>query len=829
MKKNILFFLSLALLAACSPRKKQQSTSVGMKGFYSYYNTLFNSKEALETEIDARKEGYQDNFFEKYIRLLKTEENPLGVDIEADGGIFSLGEGPGVPGGPVESNIGNINTATTLQIAEAKALKAITKYSVMKGGVEKNKKIFDAHILLAQARLMMDKPLAALDAVNYLFANMSKDKDLPLAKIYQAQAYTKLKDYYRADEIFREVKNDKKLKKGHAKLLSVYYSELLLESGKKEEAIQELEEAFQLNKNRELRSRISFLRGQILNEVGRPEEARESFVTAYKYSNDFQFEVKSQIEIAKTFNGNADDYEGAKKYIEDISKKGTYNSRKNEFYYALGLMANKAGKKEEAQEYFKQSLEGEASDPQIRGQAYYEIGQNYFDKNDYIGAGAYYDSAISVMTYLPVKKKLESTTTDIKKVTNNYYLIKKNDSILALTKMSNEDKVNFFSKKIADLKAKEEKEELEKRRAERSKGFDTGDYNANSVFSGNSNNTFQDFSEKGSKGTFYFSNTNTVSKGNSEFKQVWGNRSLGDNWRYSQRVTTIEDVRNEAMGIQSAQNPRRFEPEFYIEQIPTDKEVLANLKKDRDTASLGLGRMYEAFFSKTPLATKTLYDLVDNQPEEEVELQALYTIFMMNYEKTPADAQRAKDLIIQKFPYTSYAEFVKNPRSNNFSASTEEVENKYKEAFALYNEDKFAESSAVINAALEQYPKDALVPKFTLLNAFNTGKTAGKEIMILQLEQLALNYSKTMEGAKAREMLNYLKSDLTMEMVDDQGTQIKNNSSGSLQQESKQSLQNIGSGKPGDIPINRGDVGGGPIDDNPPSSPPSQPIKPKKN
>ena len=404
------------------------------------------------------------------------------------------------------------------------------------------------------------------------------------------------------------------------------------------------------------------------------------------------------------------------------------------------------------------------------------------------------------MTYLPVKKKLESTTTDIKKVTNNYYLIKKNDSILALTKMSNEDKVNFFSKKIADLKAKEEKEELEKRRAERSKGFDTGDYNANSVFSGNSNNTFQDFSEKGSKGTFYFSNTNTVSKGNSEFKQVWGNRSLGDNWRYSQRVTTIEDVRNEAMGIQSAQNPRRFEPEFYIEQIPTDKEVLANLKKDRDTASLGLGRMYEAFFSKTHLATKTLYDLVDNQPEEEVELQALYTIFMMNYEKTPADAQRAKDLIIQKFPYTSYAEFVKNPRSNNFSASTEEVENKYKEAFALYNEDKFAESSAVINAALEQYPKDALVPKFTLLNAFNTGKTAGKEIMILQLEQLALNYSKTMEGAKAREMLNYLKSDLTMEMVDDQGTQLPEQKTIPQKGSPPNVPQNMGPGSPFVIP-----------------------------
>lgn len=51
------------------------------------------------------------------------------------------------------------------------------------------------------------------------------------------------------------------------------------------------------------------------------------------------------------------------------------------------------------------------------------------------------------------------------------------------------------------------------------------------------------------------------------------------------------------------------------------------LKKDRDTASLGLGAMYQNYFSKTELATKTLYDLVDNQPEEEVKLQALYQIF----------------------------------------------------------------------------------------------------------------------------------------------------------------------------------------------------------
>ena len=831
MKKNILFFLSLALIVACSPRKKQQSTSVGLKGFYAYYNTLFNGKEALESELDTRKKGYQDNFYNQYIPLLKAEENPLnGTDIEEEGGMFSSDESLGGPGAPssmntrIEKSV-DINSASVLQIAEAKALKAISKYSVMKGGQEKNKRIFDAYIILAQSRLLMDQPLQALDAVNYLFSNMSKDKDVPLAKIYQAQAYTKMKDYYRADEVFREVKEDKKLKKSHAKLLSVYYSEMLLENGKKIEAIQELEEAFDLNKKRELRSRIAFLRGQILNEIGKPDEARESFVTAYKYSNDFQFEVKSQIEIAKTFNGSENDYEGAKKYIEDISKKGTYASRKNEFYYALGLMANKAGKTDEAQQYFRKSIEGQVSDPQIRGQAYYEIGQQFFKDNDYISAGAYYDSAVTSMTYLPIRRKLESTTQDIKKITNNYYLIKKNDSILALSRMSNEEKVALFNKKIEALKVKEAKEELERRKEERSKGFDTGDYNANTEFIGNQTRGFQDFSEKSNKGTFYFSNTTTVSKGNSEFKQIWGSRSLGDNWRYSTRPTTIEDIKNEAMGIQSAQNPRRFEPEYYIEQIPTDKEILANLKKDRDTASLGLGRMYEAFFSKTSLATKTLYDLVDQQPEEEVELQALYSIFMMNYEKTPSDAERAKNLIIQKFPYTSYAEFVKNPKSNKFSASTEEVEKKYTDAFDLYNQEKYEESSLLIKSALEAYPKDALVPKFALLDAFNTGKTAGKEIMILQLEQIALNYPKTIEGLKAIDMLKYLKSDLSLELTNDQGA-ILQDQQPKVKPQKDEVPQYQGPASPSSIPINKGDIGRPIFDELPEESIPLE--KPKK-
>jgi len=351
-------------------------------------------------------------------------------------------------------------------------------------------------------------------------------------------------------------------------------------------------------------------------------------------------------------------------------------------------------------------------------------------------------------------------------------MIKKNDSILNLAKMSPEQKTDFFSKYIAKIKVKEEKEELERRRAERSKGFDGGDYNAASIFA-NSSNAFEDFgvSNRG----FYFSNTGTVSKGSQTFKQTWGERALVDNWRSSKKMATIEDMKNDALGTTAVPNPRRFEPAFYIEQIPTDLAKLDQLKKDRDTASLGLGVMYQNYFTNTPLATKTLYDLVDVKPEEKVMLQALYEIFAMNYLKNPQVAERAKQILLKDYPYTSYAEFARNPKSSTFVKSSADVETQYKQAFSLYESEKFGESKDIIEQTIQKYPKDALVPKLYLLNAFNSGKSSGKEVMILQLEQIALNYSKTPEGEKAKEMLNYLKTDLSFQATDNKGNSLPKN------------------------------------------------------
>ena len=830
MKKNIPFLLALTIILACSPRK-DGFVNRKYQGFTTQYNVLFNGQEALKSELTNREKSYKDNFYAPYIKLLTYEEQASASTMD------NLGFTPNTEGVPPsdffrddapDNSSGNTgNTAGALQVAEIKALKAIEKHSMIFGGKEKNKQIFDAYILLAKARLFQGKALEALDAINIMKKNFAKDKRLNLVKIYEAYAYGKMKDYYQADENFRDLKEEK-LRKSEKKLLSVFYSEMLLEAGKKEEAITELEEAYQFNKNKKLRSRIAFLRGQILASLGKNEDARESFVTAYKNARDFEFEVKSQIEIAKTFNGNGDDYEGAKKYLESISKKGTYASRKNEFYYALGLMANKAGKKDEAQDYFKKSVKEKISDSQIRGLAYYEIGKKHFEENDYLSAGVYYDSAYAAMNYPPAKENLKSLTENIKQVSKNYYLIKKNDSILNLTKMSNDERIAYFNKHIETLKTKEAKQELERKKTEKEKNnkFETTDF---ALLNGTDNsNSFLDFT--GGSKSFYFANQSTISKGESAFKQIWGNRASTDNWRTSTKQNSIEDLKNEALGINSAPNPRRYEPDFYIEKIPTKTEELTTLKKDRDTASLGLGRMYDNYFSNIPLATKTLYDLVDSKTDEDTEQQALYHIFSMNYEKNPKDAERAKQLILEKYPYTSIAEFVKNPKKAEFTSSDTDVQKKYIDAYKLYEEGKYEDSRKLIEEAIQQFPKDVLIPKFTLLQAFNTAKTAGKEIMILQLEQLMLNYPKTPEGIKAKEMLQFLKSDLKVEQLDANGNPINKPTSNAKIEDKKVEIKNEDAIQPNFTPNNSMTP---PKIKNKemyePDLPPLKPVEPKKD
>ncbi|HEX7871115.1 MAG TPA: hypothetical protein VF455_13485, partial [Chryseobacterium sp.] len=82
MKKKIVFLLAAIVVVSCSTRvKKPEARSKFLKGFSTYYNTLFNAKDALNSEFTERDKAHKDNFYAPYIPILTYEEQPLGSDL----------------------------------------------------------------------------------------------------------------------------------------------------------------------------------------------------------------------------------------------------------------------------------------------------------------------------------------------------------------------------------------------------------------------------------------------------------------------------------------------------------------------------------------------------------------------------------------------------------------------------------------------------------------------------------------------------------------------------------------------------------------------------
>src|SRR5690606_27939519 len=160
----------------------------------------------------------------------------------------------------------------------------------------------------------------------------------------------------------------------------------------------------------------------------------------------------------------------------------------------------------------------------------------YYDTlNNYELSQAYYDSAISALPtdyqgYANIKSRQEILNEFVKHLKT----VEWQDSLLALSSLDTAavrlmvDSVITAERKIAEAKAGKKK-----RRANRVEIADQ----TSSFF--NNTDGPNDVS-----GDWYFGNPASVGAGQSEFKRIWGDIKLEDNWRRSQRMTSsMRDTR----------------------------------------------------------------------------------------------------------------------------------------------------------------------------------------------------------------------------------------------------------------------------------------------
>lgn len=743
MKKKLLALACLGILVGCSTKKD----SLKNRAFHNstaWFNTLFNAEEAMDKKIDELKLSYQDNYSEilPVNPLPKIEEGSLTDDaISMEAG--SLGGRGGSSSGTKKP------AATGFDLVEEKALKAIENHSMLINGKERNKTMTRAYLVLGKARYNKGKGFEALDALNYLTTRLPYHKKYtPEARVYTALANIQTGNIFEGERILEMMNKDDGYKKEVQGHVSKNYAQLLINSKEYEDAIKVLEKAIKNAPNKDSKARYYYIEGQLYSLLGMQQEAGEAFTRVYKMKPGFELEVKAQLAIAANFDPKKNSYNSYKNHLLDIAKKGNYVSRKNEFFYAIGDMALKDNKIDEARKYLKESFKGASSDPYVRGKAYETYANLEFDLGNYVHASAYYDSALSVIPYNKDIERITSRSTSLKSLMEKYYLVKRNDSILKLANMTPDEREKFFGDHIAKLKIEDEKRK--KAMEEEATIFQTQ--------LGGGSNIGSTFAESGGS-TFYFYNTSTKATGQNEFKRIWGNVRLSDNWRSSANATiSLEEQEAEMLGQVDTQNPRRYELEYYIEQIPTKLADLNKLKIERDTTELSLGIGYFDLFANAKTATSTLEHLVSTPPKDQsTDAQALYQIYRINNKvENDAKAEEAKSQILAKYPNSIYAEFILNPEVNYITPTTQEAVALYEETYQLYKDDKFADVRKNMITALDKYPSEIIIAKFSLLNALSIGKMEGREKLIEALELIVIAYQNTEEAKKAQEILDLL-------------------------------------------------------------------------
>ncbi len=743
MKKKLLTIVCVGVLAGCSTERD----SFKNRAFHSstaWFNTLFNAEEAMDKKIDELQLEYKDNYSE----ILPVDPLPKITEGDFLDGI-NFDDPPAAGFKQTGSSNSNKNkSATGFDLVEQKAMKAIEKHSMNINGKERNKMMTRAYLILGKARYNKGKGFEALDALNYLRTNLPYHKKYtPEAEMYMALANIQTGNVFEGERILEKLHKDDGLKKGLTENISKYYAQDLIRRGEYEDAVAALDDAIDHSRNKKRKARYYYIIGQLFSEMGMQNEAGEAFTRVYRLKPGFEMEVKSQLAIANNFDPEVNSYNSYKEHLLDVSKKGNYVSRKNEFYYAIGSMAFKDEKIDEARKYLKQSFEGQPSDPYIRGKAYETYANLEFNEGNYVHASAYYDSALAVIPYDKDIARITERNSSLKTLMEKYYLVKRNDSILKLANMSPQEKETFFKDYIAKLKVEDEKKQ--KQSEQEMTSFQT------QIKGGGFNSSFD---EGGN--TFYFYNTSQRGFGQTEFKRIWGNVRLADNWRSSAVTTlTIEEQEAEMLGQVDSQNPRRYELEYYIEQIPTKRNELDRLKIERDTTELSLGIGYFDLFSNAKSATSTLEHLISTPPKnEQTTAQAYYQLYRINNKvENTAKTDEYKNYILTNYPNSIYAEYILNPEFDFTTPTTQEALAYYEETYYFYKDKKYDQVKSRTAEAIEKWPTEIIIAKFSLLNALAIGATEERDSFINALELVTVAYQNTDEAKKAKEILDLLK------------------------------------------------------------------------
>lgn len=736
---TIKYFFTVALvvfLAACST-KKDKFLNRNFQALNTKYNVLYNGEIALQTGITDLKSGYYDNFWETLpIERMQVSEEEM------------------MPGDSRDPNF---------EKSEDKAIKAIQKRSMLIGGTERNPQVDEAHLLLGKSRYYDQRFIPALEAFNYILYKYPNSDKIYEAKIWREKTNIRLENDALAINNLTKLLNEIKFKDqifadAHASLAQAY-----LNTDDNSKAIKSLKLATEFTKHTEERARYQFILGQLYDV----QKAKDSSFAMYQNVIDMnrksprRYVIQAHINQAKQFDYKNGDTLAFIEKFDKLIKDRENRAYLDAIYHQKALFYEAYEMKDHAVKNYNLSLRSRSQDTYLAASNYRNLAEIHFYKAKYQDAGKYFDSTLVMLQprtreYNAIKKKRENLDDVIK----YEGIAQKNDSILNILALSEDDRIAFYEDYIAKIKKEDEtKAKAEKEEAKRQERL----ANQEDAIADGSTQAIgaRPPSTGGTSSQFYFYNPASVAQGKIEFNKRWGKRNQNGYWRSSsgqsknttEVVAGLENDNAEATleNKEEKENPR-YLASFYTNQLPKTIKERDSLAKERNFAYYQLGIIYKEKFKEYELAANRLEMVLRNKPDERLVLPSMYNLYKIYEIIDKSKASQMKDKIVSQYPDSRYAQILTNAVVGSQTLA-DDPDVAYAQLFKLHESGDYRAVYFKLDEAIDKFTGEEIIPKLELLKATTNGKLKGLNEYKNGLNYVALNYPNKQEGKESEEFL----------------------------------------------------------------------------
>ena len=558
------------------------------------------------------------------------------------------------------------------------------------------------------------------------------------ARAWLAKCYIEQDWIYDAEDVIRNMSRDS-IHWRAQKEWNYTYADYYIHTGDYEKAAEYLRSVIKQEMRKKQKAREYYLLGQIEAQLGHKDAAYKAFKKVVGQNPPYEVEFNARIAMTEVMA------EGQwKKMIGRLRRMAASDNNKDyldQIYYAIGNIYLAQRDTASAIANYEKGNEKATRSGIEKGVLLLKLGDIYWAKEKFNDAQRCYGEAIGLLDKERADyKELAQRSKVLDELVPYTDAVHLQDSLQALAKMSEKDRLAAIDRVIEALKKKEKEE---KRKEDEAKAQQTMQRNSATGSRVNTNSQQAGIAGQQQGGKWYFYNPLAVQQGKQAFERQWGKRENADNWQRANKTVVAglgddsdmgeltEEMRDSivhaealADSLEQVNDSAQNDPhkrEYYLAQIPFTEDQVASSNLIIQDGLFNSGVIFKDKLDNLPLSEKALRRLTDTFPEFEQMADVYYHLFLLYSRMGQTDVADGYVQRLKKdYPDNQWTTILTDPYFAENAQFGRQIEDSlYGATYDAFKADRFSEVRGNAYISETRFPLGANRDKFIFISGLS--------------------------------------------------------------------------------------------------------------